>query len=153
VQAIAAEEEAMIVGRRWPVLRRMPGWLIILAALLTASVIAERVPAATVAPSADQLERLPRTSRLMSGRGVAFALTFDQIVSHSTSELTLVTPTGSVRRIPIRLVAQPNTLYASIGGLEPGDYRLQWDAQAGDGTRLRGNLPFSVGQGVSSRQF
>jgi methionine-rich copper-binding protein CopC len=143
----------MIDGRRWPVLRRVPGWLIMLAAPLTASVIAERVPAATVSPDADQVERPPRTSRLMSGRGVAFALTFDQIVSHSGSQVVLVTPTGGMRRIPVRLVAQPNTLYASIGGLEPGDYRLQWDAQAADGTRLHGSLPFSVGQDASNRQF
>jgi methionine-rich copper-binding protein CopC len=143
----------MISGRRWPVLRRVPGWLIILTALLIASAIAERVPAATVSPNAGQIERYPRTSRLMSGRGVAFALTFDQIVSHSGSQLILVTPTGGMRSIPIRLVAQPNTLYASIGGLEPGDYRLQWEAQAADGTRLHGSLPFSVGQDAASRQF
>ena len=89
----------------------------------------------------------------MTGRAVAFALTFDQIVSHSASQLTLVTPTGSTHRIPIRLVAQPNTLYASIGGLEPGDYRLQWEAQTADGTRLLGSLPFNVGQDALGHQF
>ena len=124
----------------------MPVWLIILTALMIASVVAERVQAATVSPNADGTEHHPRTSRLMSGRAVSFALTFDHIVSHSGSQLTLVTPTGDTRRIPIRLVAQPNTLYASIGGLEPGDYRLQWEAQAADGTRLHGSLPFNVGQ-------
>ena len=81
------------------------------------------------------------------------ALTFDQIVSHSGSQLTLVTPTGGTRRIPIRLVAQPNTLYASIGGLEPGGYRLQWEALTADGTRLRGSLPFNVGQDALGHQF
>lgn len=143
----------MIGGQCRPLLRHVPGWFIILTALLTASVFAERVPANTVSPDAGRMERLPRTSRLMSGRGVAFALTFDQIVSHSGSQLTLITPTGGVRRIPIRLVAQPNALYASIGGLEPGDYRLQWEAQAADGTRLHGSLPFSVGQDASSQKF
>ena len=110
------------------------------------------IPAATMSPDAGQMERYPRTSRLMSGRGVAFALTFDQIVSHGGSQLTLVTPTGNTRRIPVRLVAQPNTLYASIGGLAPGDYRLEWEAQVADGTRLHGSLPFNVGQHVSDRR-
>jgi methionine-rich copper-binding protein CopC len=131
---------------RLPLLPRVPAWLIILAALMIASVVAEHVQAAAVSPDADGTERHPKTSRLMSGRAVSFALTFDHIVSHSGSQLTLVTPTGDTRKIPIRLVAQPNTLYASIGGLEPGDYQLQWEAQAADGTRLHGSLPFGVGQ-------
>jgi hypothetical protein len=107
----------MIGRRRWPLLRRVPRWLIILTALLAASIIAERVPAATVSPNAGEPEHYPRTSRLMIGQGVAFALTFHQIVSHSGSPITLITPTGGMRRIPIRLVAQPNTFHASIGGL------------------------------------
>ena len=143
----------MFSRRRSPSLRRVPVWLIILTALMIASVVAERVQAATVVPDADGTEHHPKASRLMSGRAVAFALTFDHIVSHNGSQLTLVTPTGDTRTIPIRLVAQPNTLYASIGGLEPGDYQLQWDAQAADGTRLHGTLPFSVGQERQDHQF
>lgn len=136
----------MISRRRSPLLRRVPAWLSILTALMIASVVAERVQAAAVSPDADGAERHPKTSRLMSGRAVSFALTFDHIVSHSGSQLTLITPAGDTRRIPIRLVAQPNTLNASIGGLEPGNYQLQWEAQAADGTRLHGSLPFNVGQ-------
>ena len=143
----------MISTRRQPLLWRVPSWLIILTTLMTASVIAERVQGATGSFNAGGTEYHPRISRLMTGRAVAFALTFDQIVSHSASQLTLVTPTGSTRRIPIRLVAQPNTLYASIGGLEPGDYRLQWEAQTADGTRLLGSLPFNVGQDAIGHQF
>ena len=134
----------MVSGRHQPLLQRVPGWLIILATLMIASIIVGRVQAATGSSDADGTEHHPRISRLMTGRAVTFALTFDQIVSHSGSHLTLVTPTGGTRRISIRLVAQPNTLYASIGGLEPGDYRLQWEAQAADGTRLLGSLPFNV---------
>ena len=37
----------MISTRRQPLLWRVPGWLIILTTLMTASVIAERVQAAT----------------------------------------------------------------------------------------------------------
>jgi methionine-rich copper-binding protein CopC len=143
----------MVSGRRQPILRRVPAWLIILTALMTASVIAVRVQAATGSSNADGTEHHPKISQLMTGRAVAFALTFDQIVSHSGSQLTLVTPTGDTRRIPIRLVAQPNTLYASTGGLEPGDYRLQWEAQTADGTRLHGSLPFNVGQDALGHQF
>ena len=143
----------MISTRRQPLLWRVPSWLIILTTLMTASVIAERVQGATGSSNAGGTEYHPRISRLMTGRAVAFALTFDQIVSHSASQLTLVTPTGSTRRIPIRLVAQPNTLYAPIGGLEPGDYRLQWEAQTEDGARLLGSLPFNVGQDAIGHQF
>ena len=143
----------MVRIRHQPLLRHLPGWLIILTALMTASVIAERVQAATGSLDADSTGYHPRISRLVTGRAVAFALTFDQVVSHSGSHLTLVTPTGSMRRIPIRLVAQPNTLYTSIGGLEPGDYRLQWEAQAADGTRLLGSLPFNVGPDAIGHQF
>jgi methionine-rich copper-binding protein CopC len=139
--------------RRQPLRRRVPAWLIILTALMTASVIAARVQAATVSPDADGAEPHPQSSRLVSGRAVAFAVTFDHIVSHSGSQLTLVTPAGDTRRIPIRLVAQPNTLYTSIGDLEPGDYQLQWNAQAVDGTRLHGSLRFSIGQDVSRHKF
>jgi methionine-rich copper-binding protein CopC len=141
----------MIISRRRPLRMRVPVSLIVFTALLIASVIAERARA--VPPDTDRTEHRPTASRLMSGRAVAFALTFDQSVSHSGSQLTLVTPTGGTRRIPIRLVAQPNTLYASIAGLEPGDYRLQWAAQAADGTLLRGSLPFSVGQDALGHQF
>ena len=129
----------MIRGRFLSRSVRVPVWLTILAALLTASVIVQRAHAAA-------MEHDPRVSQLMSGRGIAFALTFDQIVSHRDSRLTLVTSTGTMRNIPVRLVAQPNTLYASIGGLEPGHYVLQWQALAADGTTLRGSLPFKVGQ-------
>ena len=143
----------MVSRRSQPLLRRVPAWLSILMALMAASVIAVNVQATTGSSDADGTEHHPKTVRLMTGRAVAFALTFDQIVSHSGSQLTLVTPTGGTRRIPIRLVAQPNTLYASIGGLEPGGYRLQWEALTADGTRLRGSLPFNVGQDALGHQF
>jgi methionine-rich copper-binding protein CopC len=132
---------------------RVPVWLIVLAALLTASVIAERAKAATEPPDLERMEHHPRASWLTSGRGIAFALTFDQIVSHGGSQVTLVTPTGRTRNVPIRLIAQPNTLYATVGGLEPGSYVLRWDAQAADGVRLRGSLPFNVGQNMLAGQF
>ena len=56
----------MISTRRQPLLRRVPGWLIILTTLMTASVIAERVQAATGSSNADGTEYHPRISRLMT---------------------------------------------------------------------------------------
>ena len=143
----------MITTRYRRIRLGVPAWFIILAALLTASVIVERAKATVLPPETGEKTQHPRTSLLTSGRAIAFALSFDQIVSHSGSQLTLISSTGSTRRIPIRLVAQPNTLYASIGGLEPGEYQLQWDAQAADGTRLHGSLPFKVGSDVLGLQF
>ena len=88
----------MVSRRHQPLFRRVPGWLIILTTLMTASVIAERVQAATRSSDAGGTEYHPRIGRLMTDRAVAFVLTFDQIVSHSGSQLTLVTPTGGTRR-------------------------------------------------------
>jgi methionine-rich copper-binding protein CopC len=138
----------MITTRYRSIRLAVPAWFIILAALLTASVIVERAKATVPLPEAGEMTHHPRTSRLTNGRAIAFALSFDQIVSHSGSQLTLISSTGSTRNIPIRLVAQPNTLYASVGGLEPGEYQLQWDALAADGRRLHGSLPFRVGSDV-----
>ena len=137
----------MIITRYRRIRLGVPAWFIILAALLTASVIVERAKATVLPPETGEKTQHPLTS----GRAIAFALSFDQIVSHSGSQLTLISSTGSTRRIPIRLVAQPNTLYASIGGLEPGEYQLQWDAQAADGTRLHGSLPFKLERYAEAR--
>jgi methionine-rich copper-binding protein CopC len=132
---------------------RVPVWLIVLALLLTASVIAERAKAGSVPADVAQMEHYPKITQIMSGRGIAFALSFDQIVSHHGSQVTLVSPAGNTRHIPVRLVARPNTLHAAIGSLEPGSYVLQWQAQAADGTRLPGRLAFTVSQDTLARKF
>ena len=86
----------------------------------------------------------PRTHQVMSGSGVAFALRFDRLVDHGGSCFVLVTPAGAERTVRPRLNAQPNTLYASVGRLAPGDYLLRWHVRGLDGGALQGEVPSAV---------
>jgi len=58
--------------------RRMPIWPFVLAALLVASVLAERVQAATAWPGGQLTEQHPRVILLPPGRAIAFERTFYQ---------------------------------------------------------------------------
>lgn len=80
----------------------------------------------------------------MSGLGVAFALTFDHPVDHHGSQLILVLPGGGTRTLFPRLRTQPNTLYASVGKLDPGDYELRYNAKPVGGEMLTGTIPFTI---------
>ncbi len=90
------------------------------------------------------VEQYPHAHQLMSGLGVAFSLGFDRPLDHAASYFTLVTPDGHERTIRLRLNAQPNTLYASVGRLDPGRYDLRWQARSADGHTLSGTVPFTV---------
>ena len=143
----------MVIGTRSSKHLHVPASLVVLAALVWTSVVVPRSRAAVEPPEAGATGHHARASQLISGRAIAFALTFDQVVSHSGSRLSLVTPSGVARNIPIRLSASTNALYASVSGLGPGNYILQWDAQTANGTTLRGSLPFKVGEDGSSFRF
>ena len=93
----------------------------------------------------------PRPNQVMSGSGVAFALRFDRLVDHGRSRFVLVTPAGAERTVRLRLNAQPNTLYASVGRLAPGDYLLRWHVRGLDGGALQGEVPFAVAADRPSR--
>jgi methionine-rich copper-binding protein CopC len=80
----------------------------------------------------------------MSGSGVAFTLGFDRPLDHTASYFTLVAPDGHERTFRLRLNTQPNTLYASVGRLGPGNYELHWQARAADGHTSSGAFPFTV---------
>ncbi len=86
----------------------------------------------------------PRPHQVMSGSGVAFALRFDRLVDHDGSRFVLVTLAGGERTIRLRLNAQPNTLYASVGRLAPGDCPLRWHVRGLDRGALQGEVPFAV---------
>ena len=86
----------------------------------------------------------PMVNQIMAGSGIAFALRFDEPIDHRRSTLGLVTPRG-VMRLRARLDAEPNTLYGTLGRLEPGEYTLRWRAQAAHGAQvLMGTIPFRV---------
>ena len=124
-----------------------PGWFVVLAMLLVTSAGAERARAALEPASGamNLVEQYPHAYQLMSGSGVAFALGFDRPLNHIASGFTLVTPDGHERTILLRVDTQANTLYASVGRLDPGGYELRWHARAVDGHMLSGVFPFTVG--------
>ena len=90
------------------------------------------------------MESEPRPNQVMSGSGVAFALHFDHPLDHNASRFMLHGPNGLLRTVPVRLNAQPNVLYGSVGTLAPGSYTLNWSAHAQDGAALAGTLPFQI---------
>ncbi|HTS94802.1 MAG TPA: copper resistance protein CopC [Stellaceae bacterium] len=91
------------------------------------------------------LESRPKVDEMIEGKGVSFALRFDQPVSHRSSRLILVTPQGQ-RSLGIRIDTEVDTLYAFAGDLADGKYELQWEAHATDGTVISGSIHFSVGK-------
>ena len=89
------------------------------------------------------IDSSPRVNEVVESKAISFAVRFDQPVNHRISHLTLVTPQGS-RALPLRLRTEPDTLYANIEPLTPGNYELQWEAHAADGSVARGSIPFTV---------
>ena len=86
----------------------------------------------------------PRPNQVMSGSGVAFTLHFDHPLDHQASRFMLVGAGGARKTVPVRLEAQPNVLYGSVGQLHQGSYTLDWSARASNGATLSGTLPFTV---------
>jgi methionine-rich copper-binding protein CopC len=112
----------------------------VLLAAASLALLACAGPAAAL----EMLDRVPRVSQLVDGSAVAFALRFDRLVDHGASSFVLKDAT-STRRLKPRLNAQPNTLFASVGQLRPGNYELEWQAKVQDGEVLAGSFSFTVG--------
>ncbi|HEX4262535.1 MAG TPA: copper resistance CopC family protein [Acetobacteraceae bacterium] len=151
IAAAATREATAVAGASAPARRcdRLPIWLILPMVFLVASVLAEPAKTATPASGSTEMrlvQQYPHAHELMSGSGVAFALGFDRPVNHAASYFILVAPGGHQRTVRVRLNSAPNTLYASVGRLDPGDYRLVWQARAADGHALAGTFPFTVGR-------
>ncbi len=96
------------------------------------------------APPMRLLRTEPRPNQVMSGSGVAFALHFDHPLDHQASRFMLMAPDGVTLTVLVRLGAQPNVLYGSVGQLRPGTYVLNWSARGNDGAALTGTLPFEI---------
>jgi methionine-rich copper-binding protein CopC len=126
--------------------RFIPVWLVILATLLAVSVLAERVKASAAASNnLSLIGQRPAPMQVVSAQPVILLLRFDRPVNHYSSLLCLISPSGEKRQIAARLTSEPDTLYAIVGRLRPGDYKLRWDAKSMNGVTLSGILPFSVG--------
>lgn len=95
------------------------------------------------ARSMSVVESYPRVDQIMEGKATAFSIRFDGPVDHAASRLRLVTPHG-LRRLRARLDSEPNTLFATVGALPPGNYELRWEARSMDGEVSQGTIPFKV---------
>jgi methionine-rich copper-binding protein CopC len=85
--------------------------------------------AAAPAPAQEaprMIEAHPAARSVMAGQHQEFFVRFDSPVDHGGARLTLTRGGEVVREPRPRLGAQPNTLHASAGGLQPGEYRLEW---------------------------
>lgn len=113
-----------------------------------AAVLAAILALAGAGPASAEAMRLlgvePRPNQVMSGSGVAFTLRFDHPLDHQASRFMLVGADGVRKTVPVRLEAQPNVLYGSVGQLPQGSYTLDWSARASNGAALSGTLPFTV---------
>jgi methionine-rich copper-binding protein CopC len=89
------------------------------------------------------MESYPVVNEIMDGSATSFALRFDGPVDHARARLMLVTPAGA-RPLHARLGGEPNTLFAAVGKLAPGAYRLTWKVRAPDGALSSGEIPFAV---------
>lgn len=113
------------------------------AAILAFIVSACLWPGVCLAGSMALMESYPVVNQIMDGSATSFALRFDGPVDHAGARLTLVTPTGT-RTLHARLGSQPNTLFAAVGKLPSGAYRLTWMVRAPDGGVSEEDIPFQV---------
>jgi len=71
-------------------------------------------------------------------------LRFNSRIDADRSRLTLMSPDGATRTLPLAPGDGPDVLAAVIQGLALGRYRLRWQVLAIDGHITRGDIPFTV---------
>jgi methionine-rich copper-binding protein CopC len=89
------------------------------------------------------LSSVPSIEQIMDGSARSFVVRFDQPVDHAAARLSLETPDGR-RELKARLASRPSVLYAAVGKLEPGEYRLRWQVKDRQGAVHAGAIPFHV---------
>lgn len=90
------------------------------------------------------VEATPPVHGSVSGPEVTFRLRFNSRIDAARSVLSLVSPDGSVRPLPIRQQPSPDALSVKAGGVKKGHYTLRWQVLAADGHITRGEVPFEV---------
>jgi methionine-rich copper-binding protein CopC len=89
------------------------------------------------------LSSVPSIEQAMDGAARSFVVRFDQPVDHATARLVLETADGR-RELKARLASRPSVVYAAVGRLVPGDYRLRWEVKDRYGVVHAGAIPFRV---------
>jgi methionine-rich copper-binding protein CopC len=91
------------------------------------------------------LESSPAAGTVMNGESTGFFVRFDTPVDHRTSRLFIAQNGHVLLTLQPRLDSAPDTLFARVGRLTPGDYELSWIARLGTGEDIGGVVPFKVG--------
>ena len=90
------------------------------------------------------VEATPKTGATVFGPDVPIRLRFNVRIDGDRSRVTLVSPAGPARQLPLDKQATPDVLTTKASGLMAGKYKLQWQVLAADGHISRGELTFTV---------
>lgn len=117
---------------------------IALGAILAVACVFSMAPK-TAWAHAELIASRPAANSAVKGPAIAIMLRYNSRVDPTRSTVTLLTPSGKIRKIAIQDKSAPNVLSATIAGLVlKGAYVLRWQALAGDGHITRGEVPFRV---------
>lgn len=121
---------------------RSPRWLITVAVVLVAAVMAAS-PRRALA-HALLLSSTPQKNAAVNGPDITISLKYNSRVDGARSSLSLLKPDGSVERIGALAQPLPDTLLATGHKLAKGAYVLRWQVLSSDGHITRGEVPFQV---------
>ena len=90
------------------------------------------------------MESSPALHATVTGPDLNFNLRFNVRVDGNRSKLRLFAAGGKLTSLAITRQTNPDRLQASIAGVKPGAYKLEWNVLASDGHMSRGEIPFTV---------
>jgi copper resistance protein C len=122
-----------------------PGHRIIPAVCFVAAIVLLFVTRAALA-HAILLESSPAANSTVAGPDIPVKLRFNVRIDTSRSRLILIRPDASTQSLLISKGSSPDILASHAQGLNPGAYRIRWQALASDGHITRGEILFQVAQ-------
>jgi methionine-rich copper-binding protein CopC len=93
------------------------------------------------------LEASPAPGASLAAPPARIVLRFNNRVEKKLSSLRLVDPRGGIRVLTPSAGGGPAELVAPAPGLEPGAWRLEWQAFSADGHVVSGSYGFRIGPG------
>ncbi|KAF2989760.1 copper resistance protein CopC [Methylocystis sp. MJC1] len=90
------------------------------------------------------LSSTPRADQTIRGEELAIEIRFNSRIDAARSHMKLFKIGGDAVALPILDAASTDTLNAKATGLEPGAYRLHWQALSLDGHITQGDISFVV---------
>jgi methionine-rich copper-binding protein CopC len=86
----------------------------------------------------------PTNDSIVFGSELDIDLRFNSRLDAKRSRLTLLAPEGRSVVLPLAPIDAPDALSAHAAALEPGDYKLHWQALSVDGHIAQGDISFHV---------